>query len=94
MTRKAMDVQSTPNPNAMKFTVGVPTTDGSPKTYRALADAQGQPWVQELLSIRGVVYVFMTANFISVNKTPESSWEEILPEATGAIGRHFGVEGA
>lgn len=92
MTPKTLDVQPTPNPNAMKFTLEVPTTSGPPKTYRSAAEASEDPLARELFSIRGVAYVFMTANFLSVNKTPESDWDEILPLATRAIGKHYGVE--
>ena len=91
MTTGSLDVQPTPNPNAMKFTLSVPTTDGAPRTYRSAEEARDRPVASELLSVRGVVYVFMTANFISVNKSPESRWEEILPEATRIIGSHFDV---
>jgi len=93
MTPSTLDVQPTPNPNAMKFTLDVPTTDGAPRTYRSTADANDHPLARDLLAIQGVVYVFMTANFISVNKTPESDWSQILPQAKQAIGRHFGVKG-
>jgi hypothetical protein len=90
----SLDVQPTPNPHAMKFTLDVPTTDGAPRTYRSAAEAGDQPLALALLSIPGVVYVFMTANFISVNKAPESRWEQILPAATRAVSEHFGVESA
>jgi scaffold Nfu/NifU family protein len=92
MSPSTLDVQPTPNPNAIKFTLGSPTTDGSPKTYRNASEAEGVPLARELFAIPGVVYVFMTANFISVNKSPESQWEAILPKATLAIGKHFGLE--
>lgn len=91
MNAGSLDVQPTPNPNAMKFTLSVPTTDGSPKTYRSADEARDRPVASELFSIQGVVYVFMTANFVSVNKSPESRWEVILPEVTRIIGKHFGV---
>lgn len=92
MTPSSLEVQPTPNPNAMKFTLNVPTTDGAPKTYRSGAEAQAHPLALNLFAIEGVVYVFMTANFVSVNKTPESDWNKILPLASQAIGKHFGVK--
>ena len=92
MSPSTLDVQPTPNPNAIKFSLDVPTTDGSPKTFRNAGEAAGTPLARELFAIPGVVYVFMTSNFISVNKSPESRWEEIVPRATLAIGKQFGIE--
>lgn len=85
----AIDVQPTPNPNAMKFSVGQPTTSGSPRTFRSAAEAEPDPLARTLFAIPGVAYVFMTADFVSVNKTPTASWEHILPDATRALQKHF-----
>lgn len=85
------DVQPTPNPNAMKFSVGVPTTSGPPKTFRSAADAASDPLARSLFGIAGVVYVFMTADFVSVNKSPEADWDEIVPEAAQKIREHFAL---
>ena len=85
----SIDVQPTPNPNAMKFSVGVPTTGGAPRTFRSAAEAEGDSLARTLFAIPGVVYVFMTADFVSVNKAPTSRWDDILPEATRAVQEHF-----
>lgn len=84
-----IDVQPTPNPNAMKFSVGRPTTSGSPRTFRSAAEAEADPLARMLFSIPGVAYVFMTADFVSVNKAPTANWEAILPEARRALQNHF-----
>jgi len=84
-----VDAQPTPNPNAMKFTVGVPTTSGSPRTFRSAVEAEADPLARTLFAIPGVVYVFMTADFVSVNKAPTSRWDDILPAATRALEQHF-----
>ena len=85
-----LDVQPTPNPNAMKFSVGVPTTSGSPKTFRSATEAEADPLARSLFAIPGVVYVFMTSDFVSVNKAPTSRWDDILPAATRVVQEHFG----
>ena len=85
MPNVAIDVQPTPNPNAMKFTLDRPTTDGAPRSFRSAADAEDHPVAAGLMAIPGVASIFMTANFISVNKTDEASWDDILRAATDAI---------
>ena len=71
-------IDPTPNPNALKFTVGKPV-DG-PKTFVAGQD-DDEPFAGPLLALEGVTSLFMTADFVTISKTPESSWDEIAPEA-------------
>jgi hypothetical protein len=89
MADVSIDVQMTPNPNALKFTLDRATTGGSPRTYRSVAEAEDSPAAKGLLGIKGIVSVFMTANFISVNKTPEADWDDIVPAAVEAIRAGF-----
>ena len=86
-------VGGTPNPHAVKFTLNR-TVAVKGETYRLPAPGvAGQvggdtpPWAKALLSIPGIVGVYGVNNFISVNKTPEASWETILPQAQAALKR-------
>jgi hypothetical protein len=76
----------------MKFSVGRPTTSGPPQTFRSASEAAAQPLARALFAIPGVVYVFMTADFLSVNKSPESRWDDILPAATRVVTEHFALD--
>jgi hypothetical protein len=79
-------VNSTPNPNAVKFTVGVPV--GGPTTFvpsQPTDDALGS----SLLALPGVASVFLTADFVTVNKLPDAEWEPIIEPAQRAIAEHF-----
>lgn len=84
-------VGGTPNPNAAKLTLNR-TVAAKGETYRLPAlGVAGQvggdtpTWAKALLRIPGVTGVFGINNFISVNKTPESSWETIIPQAQAAL---------
>ncbi len=77
-------VGGTPNPNAVKLTLNR-TVATKGETYRGDPSAIGAPWAKALLSIPGIVGVFGINNFISVNKTPEASWEAIIPKAQEAL---------
>jgi hypothetical protein len=85
MGKVSIDVQATPNPNALKFVIDRPTTDGAPRSFRSVEEAAGNPMGTGLLEVAGVESVFMTANFISVMKTEGAQWEQIVPEVTRAI---------
>lgn len=76
----------TPNPNALKFSVGVPV--GGPGTYVKGSEPE-EPFVAGLLEITGVTSVFLTADFVTISKTPEASWDEIVPEATTILEGRF-----
>jgi len=78
--------EPTPNPNAMKFTVGQPV--GGPATYTSAADA-ADPTAADLLRIEGVVSVFMTADFVTLTKAPEADWASITPQATQILETRF-----
>lgn len=78
--------QYTPNPNALKFTVGVEV--GGPRSY-VPANAAEDPVARELFGIEGVMSVFMTADFVTVTKVPDADWSGISPAVAAILERHF-----
>jgi len=82
-----VQVAPTPNPNAAKFSVGEPV--GGPATFVA-GSAPDDPLAAALLAISGVTSIFMTADFVTISKAPDSSWESIIPEATAILEARFG----
>ncbi len=84
----AVQISNTPNPNALKFSVGVDV--GGPATFVAGSDID-DPMAAALLAIDGVTSMFMTADFVTLSKTPDTSWDAIAPEATGILEQRFGT---
>lgn len=82
-----VSAEPTPNPNALKFSVGGPV--GGPATFTS-ADSAEDPTAAELLRIDGVLSVFMTSDFVTVTKSPDADWEEITPKALEALESRFG----
>ena len=80
-------IENTPNPNALKFTVGRDV--GGPKTFVAGQDTD-DALAQALLALDGVTSIFMTSDFVTLSKTPEAAWEPIADEARGILESHFG----
>lgn len=78
--------EPSPNPNAMKFTVGQPV--GGPATY-SRGDQPDDQYLAELLSVDGVISIFLTADFVTISKTADGSWDEIVPEATAILEQRF-----
>ena len=79
-------ISNTPNPNALKFTVGADV--GGPLTYAAGSDPD-DPMAAELLAIEGVTSLFATADFITLSKTPDAPWEPIAAAAQDILARYF-----
>jgi len=69
----AVVIESTPNPRAMKFTVGRPV--GGPATF--VDPASADPAVAPILALDGVQSVFMTGDFVTVTRTEDASWDAI-----------------
>lgn len=78
--------ETTPNPNAMKFTIGQPV--GGPVTHTPDSVAD-EPLAKDLLDIDDVVSMFMTADFITLTKAPGADWDTITPRALSILERHF-----
>ncbi|MEN8113998.1 MAG: NifU N-terminal domain-containing protein [Actinomycetota bacterium] len=84
----AVQISNTPNPNAVKFTVGVDV--GGPATFVAGRDID-DPTAAALLEIPGVTSVFMTADFVTLSKTPDASWDTIVDPAAAILESRFGA---
>jgi hypothetical protein len=82
--------EHTPNPNAFKFTVGVPV--GGPGTH-VKGSSPEEEWVADLLQLEGVTSIFFTADFVTISKTPNVDWDAIVPEATRILEDAFGDHG-
>ena len=81
-----VEISQSPNPNALKFTVGRDV--GGPKTFAAGGDID-DPVAAELLGLDGVTSVFMTADFVTITKLPDASWESIAGPAKNVLETHF-----
>jgi hypothetical protein len=79
-------VETTPNPRAMKFNVGSPVGDTVTATAQDGADERIAP----LFDIEGVTSVFMTADFVTVSRAEEASWDDIVPAVFSVLEGSFG----
>lgn len=82
----AVAATPTPNPNALKFTVGADFD--APKSFAAGQETD-DPVAAPLLALPGVTSVFMSADFVTISKSPDAFWDEIAPEATRILEEHF-----
>ena len=80
-------IEQTPNPNALKFTVGQDV--GGPTTVVAGHESD-DPTAQALVDLPGVTSVFMTADFVTLTRSPDGDWESIAAAAKEILEARFG----
>jgi hypothetical protein len=84
-----IDVQATPNPNSMRFTLNRVVVEKGSRSFLRTEQAEGFPLGRDLLVIPGIRSVFMIANFVSVGRDPALDWSEIVPRVREALELHF-----
>lgn len=77
---KIADIQETPNPNAVKFILREPVSWGTSHSFKTAEDGAADALAKSLFDISDVVSVFYMDKMITVEKTDEAEWDEILPE--------------
>lgn len=82
----AIEISPTPNPNALKFSVGADV--GAPQTFVAGTETDNT-LAEAILAIPGVTSMFMSADFVTLSKSPEADWNVIGPEAQTILEGHF-----
>ena len=70
----------TPNPNAGKFTLDRKVVEGNAsKSFYGAAHAATDPIAGALFGLEGVASVFMVDDFVTVTKTPDADWSDLVP---------------
>jgi NFU1 iron-sulfur cluster scaffold homolog, mitochondrial len=76
---KINDIVETPNPNAVKFILKEPVSNGTPHSFPSAESADGDQLARSLFEVGHVVSVFYMDRMITVEKDEEGDWDELLP---------------
>ena len=76
---KISDIEETPNPNAVKFILREPVSNGVARQYGSAELADNDPLAKSLFDVGHVVSVFYMDRMITVEKDDEGDWDELLP---------------
>lgn len=74
---KIADIETTPNPNAMKFILREPLSWGITHAYENAAQAQDDPLARALFAIDHVTNVFYVDRWITITQDGSMDWEEL-----------------
>ena len=81
------DVSSTPNPDAMKFTLDRRFDEMF--TIASEEDAEANPFAKAVFATGGVASVFGTADFVTITRTDGADWAAIEAAVRAAAGEHL-----
>ena len=76
---KISDIEETPNPNAVKFILREPVSNGVARQYGSAELAENDPLAKSLFDVGHVVSVFYMDRMVTVEKDDEGDWDELLP---------------
>ena len=91
---KIDNIEETPNPNAVKFILKEPVTHGTTRSFHSAAEAAGDPLAAPLFAVGDVSSVFYMDKMITVEKSDEADWDDLLPRLAVPIRAAEGVAAA
>jgi Fe-S cluster biogenesis protein NfuA len=85
--------EANPNPNSMKFMLNfLLLSDGNSIDFASAEEASRSPLAQELFQFPFVQRVFYMSNFITLTKSDEVEWMEVIPQLKQFIKGYFEQE--
>ena len=88
---KIDNIEETPNPNAVKFILKEPVTAGTTRSFHSAAEAADDPLAAPLFAVGDISSVFYMDRMITVEKTEEADWDDLLPRLAVPIRAAEGV---
>jgi Fe-S cluster biogenesis protein NfuA len=77
---KIADIEDTPNPDAVKFTLREPLTWGVTRSFENAAQAQDDALASALFAIDHVTNVFYVDRWLTVTQDGEVDWKDLVRE--------------
>ena len=84
MAFRVVEVQPTPNPNALKFMLDREISE-RPTSYLSAGAAINDPIAKQLFAVPGVISLLFLGDFVTVNKSPDASWADIRARIQRAL---------
>ena len=71
--------EMTPNPETMKFVANKLLYPGKSIDFPDVSSAKPSPLAVELFGFPFIRSVFIASNFVTLSKTPETDWQDVIP---------------
>jgi len=85
---KVVNIEPTPNPDALKFILQAPVLKAGVRSFRDFGSAVGDPLGSAIFALGGVTSVFYMDRFVTVNKEPGASWSDLIDPVCEAVEAH------
>jgi len=82
---KIKEIERTPNPDAMRFVLGEPLTNGVTKSYENAEEATGDEFAEALFAIDHVINLYYVDKYVTVTQDGEAVWSELLRQLAPPI---------
>ncbi|NQY73993.1 MAG: NifU family protein [Candidatus Margulisbacteria bacterium] len=91
-----INAQLTPNPDTLKFLVGISLLEKGSIYIKDHDTAKGSPIVDALYAVEGVIELMIGSNFISVTKSQDKEWTNLVESVTDTLkdvlSKHEGID--
>ncbi len=77
---KIDNIEETPNPNAVKFILKEPVTNGAPRSFQSAGEAVADALAKSLFDVGDIASVFYMDRMITVEKEDAADWDDLLPK--------------
>ena len=84
-----IEIQGTPNPNALKFMLADNIITEGKATFNTHNECTHIPLAFALFGIKSVIQVHFFENIITVTKDDERNWDEVQDEVSEALNEHL-----
>ena len=82
---RIVNIEPTPNPDALKFVVKEPLPVRGARSFRDFESAVGDTLASAIFALGGIASVFYMKTFVTVNKLPIADWKDLIDPICEAI---------
>lgn len=75
---KIKEIERTPNPDAMRFVLAEPLTNGVTRSFENSGEAEGDELATALFKIDHVINVYYVDRYVTVTQDGNAVWSELL----------------
>lgn len=75
---KIAEIERTPNPNAIRFVLKDPISQGVTRSYESAEMAAKDPFATKLFDIEHVLNVYYVDKYVTITQDGEADWNELL----------------
>jgi Fe-S cluster biogenesis protein NfuA len=84
--------EATPNPNTLKFVLNRPIYPNDFAEFQSASEATEAPLAAALFELGNIQNVYFSNNFVSITKTEELLWAELMPTIKDFLKKYFTEE--